>query len=130
MIDVTGLLFAIFYILTALATIVYYRRRVFSGAWDFVILGVLPLGAAGFLGWMFVKSVQAAAAAQIWSLVGIVGAGPDHDVQRALHPALAVLPDPPGERLLTALIRGRPVREARCGRPGAGGPVREAPVSG
>jgi amino acid transporter len=74
-IDVTGLLFAIFYILTALATIVYYRRRVFSGAWDFVILGVLPLGAAGFLGWMFVKSVQAAAAAQIWSLVGIIGLG-------------------------------------------------------
>ena len=29
-IDVTGLLFALFYVLTALATIVYYRRRVFS----------------------------------------------------------------------------------------------------
>ena len=27
-IDVTGLLFSIFYILTALAAIVYYRRRV------------------------------------------------------------------------------------------------------
>lgn len=31
---VAGLLFAIFYILTALATIVYYRRRVFTSAWD------------------------------------------------------------------------------------------------
>ena len=31
MVDVTGLLFAIFYILTALATIAYYRRRVFTG---------------------------------------------------------------------------------------------------
>jgi amino acid transporter len=31
-INTTGPLFAIFYILTALATIVYYRRRVFSGA--------------------------------------------------------------------------------------------------
>ena len=31
-IDVTGLLFSIFYILTALATMVYYRRRVFSSA--------------------------------------------------------------------------------------------------
>jgi amino acid transporter len=74
-IDVTGLLFAIFYILTALATMVYYRRRVFGSAWDFVILGILPLGAAGFLGWMFVRSVQSAPAAQIWSLAGIVGAG-------------------------------------------------------
>jgi len=41
-IDTAGLLFAIFYILTALATIAYYRRRVFSGPRDFVILGVLP----------------------------------------------------------------------------------------
>ena len=30
-VDVTGLLFAIFYALTALATIAYYRRRIFSG---------------------------------------------------------------------------------------------------
>ena len=57
-IDVTGLLFAIFYILTALATMVYYRRRVFSSAWDALILGLLPLGAAGFLGWILAKSLQ------------------------------------------------------------------------
>jgi amino acid transporter len=70
-IDVTGLLFAIFYMLTALATIVYYRRRVISSFWDAVSLGILPLGAAGFLGWMFVKSVQSAAGAERWSLIGI-----------------------------------------------------------
>ena len=74
-IDVTGLLFAIFYILTALATIVYFRRRVFGSGRDFLILGLLPLGAAGFLGWIFTRSVQAAPAPQIWSLVGIVAAG-------------------------------------------------------
>ena len=74
-VDVTGLLFAIFYILTALATIVYYRRRVFGSFWDFLVLGLLPLGAAAFLGWMFVKSVQSAAAAQVWSLVGIIVLG-------------------------------------------------------
>jgi len=74
-ISVTGLLFAIFYILTALAAIVYYRRRVVSSAWNLLILGVLPLGAAGFLGWMFVKSVQAAPANEKWSLVAIIGAG-------------------------------------------------------
>jgi amino acid transporter len=74
-IDVTGLLFSIFYIFTALATIVYYRRRVFSGAWDFVILGLLPLGAAGFLGWIFVRSVQLASLSSRWSLIGIVALG-------------------------------------------------------
>jgi hypothetical protein len=74
-IDTTGLLFAIFYVLTALATVVYYRRRVFSSFWDFLILGVLPLGAAGFLGWMFTESVQAASGPEIWSLLGIIGLG-------------------------------------------------------
>jgi uncharacterized membrane protein len=48
---------------------------VFSNVLDGVILGVLPLAAAGFLSWIFVKSLQAAAAPQIWSLVGIVGVG-------------------------------------------------------
>jgi amino acid transporter len=74
-IDVTGLLFAMFYILTALATVVYYRRRVFSGVGDFLFLGLLPLGAAGFLGWMFYDSVREAAKPQIWSLLGIIGFG-------------------------------------------------------
>ncbi len=75
LIDVTSLLYAAFYILTALAAITYYWRRVFSNVLDGVILGVLPLAAAGFLGWILVKSLQAAPSAQIWSLIGIVGAG-------------------------------------------------------
>ncbi len=74
-IAVTGQLFAIFYILTALATIVYYRRRVFGGVWDFLILGLLQLGAAGFLAWILVKTLQSASAPQVWSLVGIVVLG-------------------------------------------------------
>src|SRR5262245_46575996 len=74
-IDTTGLLFAMFYILTALATVVYYRRRVFSSLGDFLSLGLLPLGAAGFLGWMFYKSVLDAAQPEIWSLIGIIGLG-------------------------------------------------------
>ena len=74
-IAVTGLLFSIFYILTALATIVYYRRRVFSSPWDALILGILPLAAAVFLGWVFGKTVQNAPMTQIWSLIGIVAAG-------------------------------------------------------
>ncbi len=74
-IAVTGQLFATFYIMTALAMIVYYRRRVFSNAREALILGILPLGAAGFLGWLLVRSVQAASAAQVRSLAGIVVAG-------------------------------------------------------
>jgi amino acid transporter len=74
-INVSGLLFATFYILTALATIVYYRRRVFSNVRDALILGILPLGAAGFLAWIIAKSVQSAPAQQNWSLVGILVLG-------------------------------------------------------
>jgi amino acid transporter len=74
-IDVTGLLFSVFYILTALATMVYYRRRVFSGVRDFLTVGLLPLGAAVFLGWILVKSLIGAPAAQVWSFVGIAIAG-------------------------------------------------------
>jgi amino acid transporter len=71
-IDVTGLLFSIFYILTALAAIVYYRRRIVSNPWDFVTAGLLPLGAAGFLGWIFVKSLGEAPWEQRWSLIAVV----------------------------------------------------------
>jgi amino acid transporter len=75
LIDVTGLLFASYYILTALATIVFYRRRVASNPWDVLMAGLLPFCAAGFLGWIVLKSVQAAPASQRWSLAGIAGAG-------------------------------------------------------
>jgi amino acid transporter len=74
-IAVTGQLFAIFYIMTALATIVYYRRRVLGSARDALILGLLPLGAAGFLGWMLVRAVQEAPVEQVRSLIGILAAG-------------------------------------------------------
>jgi amino acid transporter len=74
-VSVTGLLFAIFYILTALATVTYYRNRVFRGIGDFLLLGILPVVAAGFLGWVFVRSLQLAPWTQRWSLIGIVGVG-------------------------------------------------------
>ena len=71
----TGLLFSIFYILTALAMIVYYRRRVFSSLWDTIVLGILPLGAAAFLAWVLIRSIIAAPNTQKWSLVGIIVLG-------------------------------------------------------
>ncbi len=74
-VDATGLLYSAFYILTALATMVYYRRRIMARPWDLVSLGVLPLAAAGFLGWIIVKSMMKAPATQNWPLLGIVVVG-------------------------------------------------------
>jgi amino acid transporter len=70
--DLTGILFAVFYVLTALATIVYYRRRVLSGAVEAITLGVLPLAAAAFLVWMAVKAIMEKDRPEQWTLVGIV----------------------------------------------------------
>jgi len=74
-VNMTGLLFAIFYILTALACVVYYRRRVVSGAWNGITLGLLPVAAAAFLGWMVVKTLIGASEAEQFSLLGVVVAG-------------------------------------------------------
>jgi len=74
-VSVTGLLFATFYTLTALAAISYYRRRIFTNAWDAIMVGILPLASAVFLAWVVVKSVISAPAEQKWSLIGILGAG-------------------------------------------------------
>ena len=71
----SGLMFAFFYIFTALAAMVYYRRRVFSNFWDGVLVGFLPLAAAAFLVWMLEQYLSSAPKAQLWSLVGIVGVG-------------------------------------------------------
>ena len=75
LIDVTGILTAGFYILTALATIVYYRHRVFSNAWDAQLAGILPFAAAAFLAWIVVRSLQAAPASQQLSVAGTIAVG-------------------------------------------------------
>jgi hypothetical protein len=46
-IDVSGLLFGSFDIPTPIATVVYYGRRVLTSVWDALILGILPVLAAG-----------------------------------------------------------------------------------
>jgi amino acid transporter len=74
-VSVTGLLFATFYLLTALAAVVYYRRRIFGNVRDAVTVGVLPLAAAVFLGWVVVKSLQTAPGSEKWSIVGILAVG-------------------------------------------------------
>jgi len=75
LIDITGLLFAAFYILTALAAIAYYRRRLVRNVWDALLVGILPLAAAGFLVWVVWKSLAAAPWSQRWSVIGVVLAG-------------------------------------------------------
>jgi amino acid transporter len=74
-VDVTGLLFGIFYILTALATIVYYRRRLTRSLTDALTLGILPVGAAIFLGYIVVKFMLGAPATENWSMVGVIASG-------------------------------------------------------
>ncbi len=73
--DNTGILYAVFYCLTAIAAMVYYRRRVVSSFADFVTLGILPLAAVVFLGYVAIKSILGAPAAQNYSLLGFVVVG-------------------------------------------------------
>jgi hypothetical protein len=68
-------LYAGFYVLTGLAAIVYYRRRVLTSPLDTLTLGILPVGAAGFLVWLVGKSMSTAPAPQLWSLGAILAAG-------------------------------------------------------
>lgn len=46
--SVDGLLFALYYALTGIATAVYYRKLAMTGVWNFVHIAVFPLAAAGF----------------------------------------------------------------------------------
>ena len=57
----------------------------------------LPLGAVGFLAWIFIKSLGNAPWTQRWSLIGIVIAGLIVMLAALCH-ALHVLPDRPGKR--------------------------------
>jgi amino acid transporter len=74
-ISVTAELTIGFWMLTTLATIVYHRRRIIRSAKNVVTLGVLPVGAIAFLVWVLYKSLRAAPASQLWSLVGILAVG-------------------------------------------------------
>ena len=96
-VDVTGLLFAIFYILTALATIVYYRRRVFTSLWDAVALGVLPIARGRVPG--LDRSEVAAECARVADLVADrhLRGRPDPDAVRPAGAPVIVLPDRAGE---------------------------------
>jgi amino acid transporter len=74
-VNLTGLLFALFYILTALAGIAYFRRRIVRNVRDAITVGLLPLASAVFLAWMVTKSMMESPAPQNWSMLGVVVAG-------------------------------------------------------
>jgi Amino acid permease len=57
-VSVDGLLFALYYALTSIATSVYYRKLAVRSPWSLVQLAVFPLAAAGFLAYIVVRSVE------------------------------------------------------------------------
>lgn len=57
-VSVDGLLFALYYALTGIATAVYYRKLAVRSPWNIVQLAVFPLAAAGFLAYIIVRSVE------------------------------------------------------------------------
>jgi amino acid transporter len=77
-IAILGDLLGILYILTTLAALTYYRRRIIASWRDAIVVGVLPLGAAGFLGWVLDRNISSAwdsARPQVWTLLGVVASG-------------------------------------------------------
>jgi len=56
-VSVDGLLFALFYALTGIATAVYYRKLAMRSPWSFTQLAIFPLAAAGFLAYIIYRSV-------------------------------------------------------------------------
>jgi amino acid transporter len=74
-VDLTGLLFALFYILTALAGVAYFRHRIVRNVQDAITVGLLLLASAAFLAWMVTKSMLESPAPQNWSMLGVVVAG-------------------------------------------------------
>jgi len=73
--DNTGILYATFYCVTALAALVYYRRRVVSNWREALTLGLLPVASVVFLAYVAIKSVTVAPAAQNYSLLGFFVVG-------------------------------------------------------
>ena len=77
-IAILGALLAILYILTTLAALTYYRRRIIASWRDAIVVGVLPLGAAGFLGYILYRTLSSAwdgSRAEVWTLLGIIVSG-------------------------------------------------------
>jgi amino acid transporter len=56
-VSVDGLLFALFYALTGIATAVYFRKLAMRSVWNFILVALFPIAAAAFLAYIMYRSV-------------------------------------------------------------------------
>jgi amino acid transporter len=71
----TGVLYGVFYAVSAVTNAWYYRTQLRRGAGDLIIVGILPLAAAAFLTWIIVKSVATFTRGENLTLIGIIVSG-------------------------------------------------------
>lgn len=71
----TGVLYALFYSVSALANTWHYRSRLRANVKDAAIIGVLPIAAVAFLLWISVKSILDFSPGAQWTLAAIAGSG-------------------------------------------------------
>jgi amino acid transporter len=74
-VGVSGLLFTIFYVMTGLAMMVYYRSRITASVIDFLTLGLLPAASIVLLGWVFAKTITQVPLGEVYTIYGVVGSG-------------------------------------------------------
>jgi amino acid transporter len=66
-----GVLFALFYAFTGIATTWYYRKLLSRSLSDLLIVGILPAAGAIVLLWIAIVSIAGFTGAALWSMVGI-----------------------------------------------------------
>jgi amino acid transporter len=74
-VGVSGLLFTIFYVMTGLAMMVYYRSRITASVIDFLTLGLLPTASIVLLGWVFAKTIVGVPLGEVYTIYSVVGSG-------------------------------------------------------
>jgi amino acid transporter len=71
----TGVLYGGFYAISAVTNTWYFRSQLRDGFANLMLVGILPLAAAGFLVWIIVKSVAAFTRGENLTLVGVIVSG-------------------------------------------------------
>jgi amino acid transporter len=74
-ISTTGVLYGIFYAVSAVTNTWYFRSELREGAGNLLLVGILPVAAAGFLGWIVVKSIVGFTRGENVTLLGILVSG-------------------------------------------------------
>jgi amino acid transporter len=71
----TGVLYGLFYAISAVTNTWYFRSQLREGAGNLLLVGILPLASAGFLGWIIVKSVTGFTRGENLTLLGVLVSG-------------------------------------------------------